>query len=94
MLFVPPRKGGKEEEADECKDNGDDSGKDISKASAERAAGKDTHIRYGNTILSLKVFATHIKFRGSWSTDTCVAKLDALLLHKKAPPSGLMHMPK
>ena len=26
---------------------------------------EDTHIRYGNTMLSLKVFATHIKFSGS-----------------------------
>lgn len=29
-----------------------------------------THIRYGNTILSLNVLATHIRFRGSRSTVT------------------------
>lgn len=53
-----------------------------------------THIKYGNTMLSLNVLATQIKFNGSWSTLTCPARLLALLLHRNDPPSGLTHMPK
>jgi hypothetical protein len=45
-------------------------------------------------MLSLNVLATQIKFSGSWSTETCPARLLALLLHSHAPPSGLMQIPK
>lgn len=45
-------------------------------------------------MLSLNVEATQIRFKGSWSTDTCVAKLVALFEHRNEPPSGFMQMPK
>ena len=66
MLFVPTRKRGKEEEADERKNNSDDSERGTSATFAQEGTDrKDTHIKYGKTILSLKVFATHIRFSGS-----------------------------
>lgn len=65
MLFVPAGERSEEEEADERKDDGDDSEDGVSKPFAERAARENTHIKYGKTMLSLKVFATQIRFSGS-----------------------------
>lgn len=42
----------------------------------------------------MNVLATQIKFNGSWSTLIWLASELALLEHRKAPPSGLMQMPK
>jgi hypothetical protein len=53
-----------------------------------------TMIRYGKTIESLNVWATQIKFSGSWSTVTRSASAVALLLHMKALPLYWMQMPK
>lgn len=50
--------------------------------------------RYGKTMLSLNVWATHIRFRGSWSTLTCAAREEALALHNQEDPSGFIQIPK
>lgn len=66
MLFVPAGERSEEEEADERKDNGDDSGKKASAKSLRKGQPEEeTHIKYGKTMLSLKVFATQIRFSGS-----------------------------
>lgn len=39
--------------------------------------GGETNMRYGKTMLSLKVDATQIRFNGSWSTLTKSARADA-----------------
>lgn len=53
-----------------------------------------TYIRYGNTIISLNWAASQIRFSGSWSTETSLARAVALLLHSQEPPSALTQMPK
>lgn len=90
---MPAGKGGEEEEADEGKNDGNDSRSGISIELSKRFRN-NSYIKYGNTMLSLNVEATHIKFKGSWSTDTCVAKLVALFEQRNAPPSGFMQIPK
>jgi hypothetical protein len=44
--------------------------------------------------MSLNWAASQIRFSGSWSTATSLARAVALLLHSHEPPSGLMQMPK
>ena len=53
-----------------------------------------THIKYGNTTLSLKVVATQMRLSGSSSMLICWAKSVALLEQRKLPPSGVTQMPK
>ena len=45
-------------------------------------------------MLSLKVLATQIRFKGSWSTEICAARALALLEQRNEPPDGLTQMPK
>lgn len=70
---MPAWKGCKEDEADECEDDGDDSVQEAELVLIRiefRTPGEGTHIKYGKTIASLNVLATHMRFNGSWSTDT------------------------
>ena len=99
-FFVPAWEGSEEDETDEGEDYGDDAGIWLAGTFRWRGGGEGksdregAYIRYGKTILSLKVLATHIKFNGSWSTETWAASAEALLEQRKEPPSGLMQMPK
>lgn len=90
---MPAGESREEEEADKGKNDGNNSRGGVSIGPFNRN-GNSSHIKYGNTMLSLNVEATHIKFRGSWSTDTCDAKLVALFEQRNAPPSGFMQIPK
>ena len=66
-FFVPAGEGSEEEEAKEGEDDGDDA-RDLVSIDTKNRMERDlvwTHIRYGNTILSLNVDATHIRFNGS-----------------------------
>ena len=64
---MPTWEGGEEEKAEECENDGDDAVRGVSDnglcSRDERRDG--THIKYGNTILSLNVDATQIRFSGS-----------------------------
>ncbi len=44
--------------------------------------------------MSLNWLASQIRLRGSWSTETSLARAVALLLHSQEPPSGFTQMPK
>ena len=64
-FFVPARKGGEEKEAGKGENYSHDSV--FLSAAGNRDGEREamTYIRYGNTMLFLKVFATHIKLSGS-----------------------------
>ena len=53
-----------------------------------------TMIKYGNTMLSLNVSATQIKFNGSWLCGICAASELAFAEHSQLPPSAFTQMPK
>lgn len=87
---VPAGEGGEEEEGEEGEDDGDDSEKKWGghlsarygmvfgwKEGRKEGRKGETYIKYGKTMLSLKVDATQIKLRGSWSTLTRSASAEA-----------------
>ena len=59
-----------------------------------KKACKSTHKRYGNTTASLKVCATQIKFKGSWSGAVWPVRAVALFEHSHPDPSGVVQIPK
>lgn len=72
-LFMPAWKGRKKDEADKSKNDGDDSVREAGLVLIRVqfcTPGGGTYIKYGKTIASLNVLATHMRFNGSWSTDT------------------------
>lgn len=95
FFLVPSRESSEEEQTDEGENDGNDAkGPCQQRTYAHPAINRDTHIKYGNTIMSLNWAASQMRLRGSWSTETSLARAVALLLHSHEPPSGLTQMPK
>jgi hypothetical protein len=92
--LVPAGEGGEEDEADKGENNGNDSVLRSVMSCIYEFGWDVTHIRYGNTIISLNCAASQIKLSGSWSTETSLARAVALLLQSHEPPSGLTQIPK
>lgn len=66
----------------------------LQKEGKREGVASRTHIRYGKTTAFRNVDATQIKFSGSWSARSTLARIVAFELQINEPPSGWMQMPK